>query len=132
MQHYKYHNIYDTVSAHNIIVAGSTSSALFEPPVSVWTDGVWRGTKLLNLKSIVDKAQEICSRRYTYFFLQPLTTPLSVQHSLMIKIEIIIMSIFSASNLTCTCIQSPKRLVVCPRKATTLCNVVLSNNVLYS
>ena len=39
--------------------------ALFWPYAPVLTDGVWRGIKLLNLKAIVDRAVDICTRRYT-------------------------------------------------------------------
>ncbi|KAK7100570.1 acetyl-coenzyme A synthetase, cytoplasmic-like [Littorina saxatilis] len=54
---------------HSIVFAGYSSESLADRILDaeccaiVTTDGVWRGNKLLNLKSIVDKALDICSER---------------------------------------------------------------------
>ncbi|XP_071145925.1 acetyl-coenzyme A synthetase, cytoplasmic-like [Mytilus edulis] len=54
---------------HSIVFAGFSAESLADRILDgqcsaiVTADGVWRGSKLLNLKSIVDIALEICSKR---------------------------------------------------------------------
>ncbi|XP_005099293.1 acetyl-coenzyme A synthetase, cytoplasmic [Aplysia californica] len=56
-------------AVHSIVFAGFSSESLSERIIDancyaiVTADGVWRGSKLLNLKSIVDKALEICKEK---------------------------------------------------------------------
>ncbi|XP_076462968.1 LOW QUALITY PROTEIN: acetyl-coenzyme A synthetase, cytoplasmic-like [Babylonia areolata] len=54
---------------HSIVFAGFSSMSLAERILDaqccavITSDGVWRGKKLLNLKSIVDKALDLCAER---------------------------------------------------------------------
>ncbi|XP_059141970.1 acetyl-coenzyme A synthetase, cytoplasmic-like [Physella acuta] len=68
-------------AVHSIVFAGFSAESLSERIVDAnccaiaTADGVWRGSKLLNLKSIVDKALDICREKG-----KPVDTCIVVRH----------------------------------------------------
>ncbi|CAL1543210.1 unnamed protein product [Lymnaea stagnalis] len=75
-------------AVHSIVFAGFSAESLSDRILDAnccaiaTADGVWRGSKLLNLKSIVDKALEICKEKG-----KPVATCIVVRHMSVLSEE---------------------------------------------